>query len=1358
MANANESNTGKFIKLVSTGLLDLHLTLTLSDQEAEFFQVFPEKLDKLADCASFLSSQGNNLFMTSSQIESKRLSIFDHIRLSSNNNTINSLLVLNRAFKKKIFVEYVTMNEVKFFDEHFFMKDLLKYVTEQNFLFLVENKFLKNSQSQIRFEIKINNKTVKLFENICDDSNTDNSIRIDEVRSDSNNNLNNFNINLNNFNNSNTYFENNNEDINKNENTENDNNNNKANSIENNSIEKNHNYINDNNNNSINQSRLKNSNSILNENNEKSNEKIEFSIKEKDELLPNNLNNTENQNKSKLTGSKQNSIINNDTKNYNNNNNQQFSENQNLNKQTSKLSIDNDLTQTNINLTKSASKRIESNNQRSLAESNNDFLNNMENTAEKFIEENKNNQENLNLATNTNNILINEDHNEQIKTNQKHSTDSEQMDLERLGNEINMDILPQTQMNPDLISNRLLNSFDKKLTNESNTNNKSNKSLNINEINSKMVNPVYNSEEAREKYNNQINENNISNNADNKIIPQMDEEEILNNENLCNNNNTNTNILAGLQQKSSSGVAINDISNSPNFSPNTNFTNTLIKMPKTVYERFRYDFSGCNYFFVDLNEINSLKNYNFSLNDFLELLKKITSDFREISIITSFPSIIKNIALLDLESLTYISEIVSLTDVYIFEKKEALALFNLLAQLNSETDSVEEKKNLEFLFIREIKRKKRPYPKFGIFLEGMKKCTLIQQQQNTNLIVLHTDYEFNLIPPNVSSVVFEDYQKIFLNNADYLTAVFLGGFFSRFFYKKTFNTCFTAGNESLKRIIELIRFNVEPPLDFNFYLIRIKKNPKPLTEEEKLKKKKEENFVLDSTNLVNSKMRIYNPLYDSNCVSFFSSKLTRTHLQKHGFINRNGVITDDPENKKITIMENFDSKNFEKIYEQEKNNLQKIKEQKEKMRLQIKSLMNINNQTLRTGSLKELDKLAKIYTFNPSLKKKLPNIDLKRSTMKSTKFNNNLFLKEISKGKKPKSLFKVNPAAITAENNDGYKKSLNLNDHKPNKNDLLIPREKTVTNSVNRITSYNNRITGKTNERENSANNLNNASNIRIKSGNNNQSSVNSANVNKSKIRITASNKRTDSNYSKKQNNNEDENLVEKIENQENYDQIKAEDDENLNNNEINLNQKDNIEVNENNNQLHNENKEFENGDNHLEILVNKTDNNILANKSNKKLNLSKLSENTKSEVNKSALINSNNQLANKILSRNGSEKQPVKDINGLNIENKKEELQNYLTNTENKSQINSSRNGHKLSNADLNLSKRSRKFDVSNNSEFENSRKIKNEENFLIPVTNENKENSGIKIDSKRSDERDREIDLKNVITANDLHPNQID
>ena len=72
------------------------------------------------------------------------------------------------------------------------------------------------------------------------------------------------------------------------------------------------------------------------------------------------------------------------------------------------------------------------------------------------------------------------------------------------------------------------------------------------------------------------------------------------------------------------------------------------------------------------------------------------------------------------------------------------------------------------------------------------------------------------MPEKVTKNISEDYKKLLVVNHHQLKYTFIGGFLSRVFYKRSFNTCYTAGSESVKRILELLRFGLEYPTDNNY--------------------------------------------------------------------------------------------------------------------------------------------------------------------------------------------------------------------------------------------------------------------------------------------------------------------------------------------------------------------------------------------------------------------------------------------------------------------------------------------------------------------------------------------------------------
>ncbi len=172
----NFSSEKKFIKLTSTGNLNLELTLLLTNQEAELFKVFPDMILSISDCENFLKPQIQTKFEMSFKSEQfKKKDIYDFIRLSSENLTINSLLCMSRASSKKAFIEFITLSKMRFKPKNTFLNDFVKTICENNFLFLIENNLLPQLNSKVKFTIKIDNRVVKVFENICDETSSEDS-------------------------------------------------------------------------------------------------------------------------------------------------------------------------------------------------------------------------------------------------------------------------------------------------------------------------------------------------------------------------------------------------------------------------------------------------------------------------------------------------------------------------------------------------------------------------------------------------------------------------------------------------------------------------------------------------------------------------------------------------------------------------------------------------------------------------------------------------------------------------------------------------------------------------------------------------------------------------------------------------------------------------------------------------------------------------------------------------------------------------------------------------------------------------------------------------------------------------------
>lgn len=323
---------------------------------------------------------------------------------------------------------------------------------------------------------------------------------------------------------------------------------------------------------------------------------------------------------------------------------------------------------------------------------------------------------------------------------------------------------------------------------------------------------------------------------------------------------------------------------------------------------------------IDLEDILTLKQNNFKLEDFSVFLKKIVSNYKKLNIIVKYPNIIQNINLVNLEFIDTMINILSYSDICLFEKKEALAFFNMLNQLKGENTENSEEKNIFALFQKYVKTSRKNHLKIGIFLEDFQKLSLIEL--NNDVVSNKKEYEILLHPKinHTNQKLVDEYKKHVLVNQNYLTAMFYGGFFSQYIFSKLYYPSYLVGSEITKRTLELLRNNIEFPTDPEFYLVKIPKSKVMKDIENENLKKKEEKFVLDCVNKNTSTLRFYNPLFDDHLNSFFSSGTIRKQLKDKGFINTEGFVLYDSVYR--SAMEKSPPKNH--VYEDDKEKQKKL--------------------------------------------------------------------------------------------------------------------------------------------------------------------------------------------------------------------------------------------------------------------------------------------------------------------------------------------------------------------------------------------------------------------------------------------------
>lgn len=434
-----------------------------------------------------------------------------------------------------------------------------------------------------------------------------------------------------------------------------------------------------------------------------------------------------------------------------------------------------------------------------------------------------------------------------------------------------------------------------------------------------------------------------------------------------------------------------------------------------LYEKLNYDFSGTNYLILDFNDFvnyhvlktfievekndenvsNSSKNskstasnVNLLLKKFLDLLLYLFFNFSKLKKVLVIKSISNDIlSLFTTESISILKDIISYCDTFLIEKEISDLLIELLS---SEQENKQHKRNKELDFVKLLKPVFTKTPRLCLIMDKFNKLCIIEQQPETSLLLAHTYFDFSLFPKSNSLQQlstthqqsfnqdnYAEYNLILDNNPSFYASIFLGGFMSRLVHLKSLKTCFIAGNDSVKRVLEVIKLGLELPNDMNYYLIVVPKNKKDkqknvgVLNQIEMKSNKDSNFILDCVNKNESRMKHYNPLYDQSLSTFFSSFPVRSHLLKLGFINKQGEILQDPDKKRMT---NLKSKKLLNDYEQEELKLQSIKENNIKMKLQIKNLFNGTIKNFQEVPVKELEQVIKVRNFKPISKQKLPSI------------------------------------------------------------------------------------------------------------------------------------------------------------------------------------------------------------------------------------------------------------------------------------------------------------------------------------------------------------------------------------------------
>ena len=445
-----------------------------------------------------------------------------------------------------------------------------------------------------------------------------------------------------------------------------------------------------------------------------------------------------------------------------------------------------------------------------------------------------------------------------------------------------------------------------------------------------------------------------------------------------------------------------------------------------------YDY---DYFYSTINELFDCKKY--SENEIIEFINSLAIKCPDIKICINYD---ENYLL---DNKDFIKNIISKTDIFIFEKKDIIHFYNnLFSQNNDEMNEnkenkIEKKNIIEEFFIYNIQSERiNQKIKIGIFINDMKEIFILQQDPKTSLVIFQLNQNINLVPINLNENDRKKYDELISIKYSSIKSVYIGAFLNRIIREESFDICLKMSLKCSIKYLDILKFGLDVPSIQNYYEIKAVKNHKKKINKLEIKNKQLENkFILDCTNL-NNKKNLYNSLYDENCANFLNSKETRRHLQKQGFINKKGMILVDPVKDKFITMSKKEKKDIFTKFQIKFNNIKEIRQNNDKRREKIIQISLVNQKALNLFSFKDFDSIN-FCNSNTSRQFFLPKIKNKNTNSNKTpnifkKFE--IFKRENNKEDVKKSL--NNRKKNLSEMN--FCRNKILNPIKPNKKSFLI--------------------------------------------------------------------------------------------------------------------------------------------------------------------------------------------------------------------------------------------------------------------------------------------------------------------------------
>jgi len=383
---------------------------------------------------------------------------------------------------------------------------------------------------------------------------------------------------------------------------------------------------------------------------------------------------------------------------------------------------------------------------------------------------------------------------------------------------------------------------------------------------------------------------------------------------------------------------------STNINPSGTFysNNKKREFPEDQIFQINLNLANYNFLYVDLDYTMS-KNMKSNLEKICKFVQWAWENFRYIKFVIYLPKIQDFFLNMNQDLLKEISEIFSIADILLFEKKELLLYKNSLYEISefqknqtasqffsfnntassffsnntkdgsnnfksNQQQKINNSNKWEEFFLSKFKIKKRSvpllvYPTKTLVVLDELSSIIIYEKNYENKLIFKTETNFILHPQinHTNQNIVELYRNCLAENYTEIRGIFFGGFLSKIMQKpvkvgtivsRDYTGAYMISIELAKKFLNLFLEKKPYPHKTEFYEIKLDKIIANTKLCEDIHRRRESRFVLDCVNTKKSFLKIYEPLNDHYLKDFFGLRSVSNTMRSFGFEKNKGKFVE----------------------------------------------------------------------------------------------------------------------------------------------------------------------------------------------------------------------------------------------------------------------------------------------------------------------------------------------------------------------------------------------------------------------------------------------------------------------------------